>query len=485
MKEYLMTAFAPKKLTFRYKRNVFFVFVALFTWFVPWIIIDGNHLFLLSFDHKKLDLFFVSFSMQELYMLPFILMILFIGVFGLTLVAGRAFCGWACPQTMFRVALRDLIETKIFKLRRSYKNKQKEVDYSLVKNKIKKTAIVILAFILGGFASANFMWFFVPPEEFFIYLANWEDHPVFVGFHVAIALFLVWDIVVLKENFCIYVCPYSRIQSVLYDDDTLMAVYDYKRGGTIYDHKDKLVTSVDQLAEHNECTTCEACVTICPTHIDIRQGLQLECINCLECVDACTKVMGKLGKPSLVEWSSSRQTELKTGPTRFIRPSVISYAVVLTALIVGMFITGSTKEYMQLNINKEKIRQFKLEKVVSGVEISNIYDFLIDNTESKNHKYFFEVRKKFTDSSGKSTYVKDENFMITKPKKAIDIKAHKTRRKAVVIQAKSFRSKDDGSSLVVPIMIFAYALEDKERIIVSRPTTFIYPSQKEYDTYKK
>jgi len=468
-----------KKLTFRYKRNVFFVFVALFTWSIPWVVIDGNHFFLLSFDHKKLDLLFVSFSMQELYMLPFILMILFIGIFGLTVVAGRAFCGWACPQTMFRVALRDLIETTIFKLRRSYKNKQKEVDYSLTKNKVKKGVIVIIAFILAGFASANFMWFFVPPEEFFGYLQNWDEHPVFIGFHIAIALFLVYDIVVMKENFCVYVCPYSRVQSVLYDDDTLMAVYDYNRGGVIYDHHDKIVTDTKQLQPENECTTCEACVTICPTHIDIRQGLQLECINCLECVDACTKVMGKLGKPSLVEWSSARQTELKEGPTRFFRPTVLGYIVVLVGLLTGMIIAGSTKEYMQLNINKET-RQYKLEKTDQGVEISNIYNFLFENTEPQTHRYFFDVRKKVTDADGKVIYVKDENFKVIRPKEAFRVKARKTRKKAVIIQATSLRTKDDGSSLVVPIIIYAYAVDDAQRIVITRPTIFIYPSKQKY-----
>ena len=473
-----------KKLSFRYKRNIFFIFVALFTWFIPWVVVDGNHFFLLSFDHKKLDLLFVSFSMQELYMLPFILMILFIGIFGLTVVAGRAFCGWACPQTMFRVALRDLIETYIFKLRKSTKNKQKEVDYSLMKNKLKKTAIVIIALILGGFASANFMWFFVPPEEFFGYLQNWEEHPIFIGFHVAVALFLVYDIVVLKENFCVYVCPYSRVQSVLYDDDTLMAVYDFNRGGVIYDHHDKVITSTKQLEEHNECTTCEACVTVCPTHIDIRQGLQLECINCLECVDACTTVMGNLGKPSLVEWSSARQTEKKAGPTQFFRPAVMGYIVVLVGLIVGMVIAGSTKEYMQLNINKET-RQFKLEKVQNHIKISNVYNFLFENTEPKNHNYYFEVRKAVKDKEGNTVYIKDDNFKVVRPKEAFRVKARKTRKKAVIIQATKLRTKDNGSSLVMPITIYAYAVDEAQRIVVTRPTIFVYPSKQQYEAARK
>lgn len=474
----------PKKMSFLYRRSVFFLFVALFTWSIPWVIIDGNHFFLLSFDHKKLDLLFVSFSMQELYMLPFILMILFIGIFGLTLLAGRAFCGWACPQTMFRAVLRDFIETKIFKLRKSSKNKQKEPDYSSTKNKIKLVAVWIISLILSGFASANFMWFFVPPEEFFGYLLNWQDHPVFVGFHVAVALFLFVDIVFIKENFCIYVCPYSRVQSVLYDDDTLMAVYDFNRGGVIYDHDLKLVTSTKQLSEDNECTTCEACVTVCPTHIDIRQGLQLECINCLECVDACTTVMGNLGKPSLVEWSSTRQTELKEGKTRFFRPSVIAYAVVLSALIIAMSIAGASKEYMNLEINRET-RPYKMEIQEDGhVAVLNVYNFLFENTQADTHEYFFEVRKKVIDDKGHKSYVKDDSFTVVKPKSSFKIKSQKTRKKAVVIQSKTHRSKEDGSRLVQSIVIYAYAKDDSD-INVIRKTTFVYPSVKNFKKYKE
>jgi cytochrome c oxidase accessory protein FixG len=471
----------PKKISFRYRRYVLFLFAALVSWLTPWVIVDGNHFFLLSFDHKKLDLFFISFSMQELYMLPFILMILFIGIFGLTLVAGRAFCGWVCPQTMFRAVLRDFIETKIFKLRKSSKNKQKEPDYSKGKNRAKQVTIWIISLVLSGFASANFMWFFVPPEEFFTYLINWQDHPVFIGFHVAVALFLFIDIVFIKENFCIYVCPYSRVQSVLYDDDTLMAVYDFNRGGVIYDHKDKLVENTKQLEPENECTTCESCVKVCPTHIDIRQGLQLECINCLECVDACTTVMGNLGKPSLVEWSSTRQTELKAGKTRFFRPSVIGYAVVLSMLIVGMIFTGASKEYMTLDINRET-RAYKLDKLPDGtVSVMNVYNFLFENTESDKHTYYFEVRKLSKDSAGNNVYIKDENFEVLKPKGPFSIKSRKSRKKAVLIRAKQYKSKDDGSRLVEPIQIYAYATDAGERIHIVRKTTFVYPSQENYN----
>jgi cytochrome c oxidase accessory protein FixG len=326
---------------------------------LPFIRINENHFFLLSFDKMHLHLGFVQFDMQEMYLMPFILMILFIGIFGLTVLGGRVFCGWACPQTIFRVIYRDLIETKLLGLRKRIKNKQKEPDMSKPGNIAKKIAAVLIWTGLSVLAAADFMWYFVPPEDFFVYMQNPGEHMVIVISMAIIVGFLIWDIVFIKENFCVYVCPYSRIQSVLYDDDTVMAIYDPHRGGEIYDDKkEKQFTKQKDLqaVEPNaECTTCESCVTVCPTHIDIRQGLQLECINCLECVDACTTVMGKLGKESLVRWSSEKEVLHQKGKTHYFRPKIIGYMVVLLIVTAIIGVMGGKKEYMLVDIDKDSI----------------------------------------------------------------------------------------------------------------------------------
>ena len=123
------------KTSFRIKRYYMYVFATVLTLVVPFITINGNHIFLLSFDKKQLHLMGIAFDMQELYMLPFLLMLLFLGIFAATTIGGRAWCGWGCPQTIFRVVYRDLIEDKILGLKR-IKNKQKDADYSKNKNKI-------------------------------------------------------------------------------------------------------------------------------------------------------------------------------------------------------------------------------------------------------------------------------------------------------------------------------------------------------------
>ncbi|MFW3382224.1 4Fe-4S dicluster domain-containing protein, partial [Aliarcobacter butzleri] len=241
---------------------------------------------------------------------------------------------------------------------------------------------------LALLAASNFMWYFVPPDDFFAYLQDPSEHLFLIGFVLAIAGFLVYDVVMLKEDFCVYICPYSRVQSVLYDNNTYQAIYSTNRGGNIYnDKKEKMVFKLKDLASsENECTTCESCVTVCPTHIDIRKGLQLECINCLECVDACTQVMGKLGKPSLVQWSSTNAIKYNT-PTKFVRKSTIMYFVALLIVISLLFVMGGEKEHMLLNVNKTT----ELYKVKEDKVVTNNFLLLFQNTESQTLTYDLEI----------------------------------------------------------------------------------------------
>ena len=461
----------------RIKRYWFYGLVTVFALVAPWIEIGGNHLFLLSFDKLKLHLGFVQFDMQEMYLMPFILMILFIGIFGLTVVGGRVFCGWMCPQTIFRVVYRDLIETKLLGLRKRIKNKQKDPDMSKTENKVKKMIAVLLWTILAFIAAADFLWFFVPPEDFFSYMMHPMDHLVLVGTLVGIAAFLIVDIVMIKENFCIYVCPYSRVQSVLYDDDTVMAIYDPHRGGKIYDDHTKLYSKQKDIraAEpQSECTACESCVTVCPTHIDIRQGLQLECINCLECVDACTVVMGKLGKESLVRWSSEKEVIYQKGKTNYFRPKVIGYAVILVVIMAILGYMSSNKEHMLLNINKES-RLYTVKATPEGTRVSNAYVFLLQNTENKDHKFYFDVIA----PKGYEGKIK-----ILKPSAPFTAHPGAKKKKVVILYTDELLVDDSSKDTILPITIRAYAMDDKEKIVVDRHSTFTFPRRDIYDAAK-
>jgi cytochrome c oxidase accessory protein FixG len=454
----------------RIKRYWFYGLVTVLSLVIPWIQVDGNHLFLLSFDKLKLHLMFVQFDMQELYLMPFLLMILFIGVFGLTVLGGRVFCGWMCPQTIFRVVYRDLIETKLLGLRKRIKNKQQEPDYSKLENKVKRVVALLLWTGLAFIAAADLMWYFVPPEDFLAYIQNPSEHPVLVGTILVIVAFLVYDVIFLKENFCVYVCPYSRIQSVLYDEDTVMAIYNPNRGGDIYnENKEKVFTKQNDLLSVNpkaECTTCESCVTVCPTHIDIRRGLQLECINCLECVDACTEVMGKLGKPSLVEWSSEKETLFMKGKTHYFRPKILGYIAVLVIVSIILAMMGSKKEYMLLNINKEN-RLYSINQTDEGkTRVDNAYTFLLQNTLNEDHEYYFDVIA----PAGMEGKIK-----IDQPAKPFKVKPGVVKKKVVVLYTDEMLVNDSRKDTVIPITIRAYAIDAKDKVIVDRQSTFTFP----------
>jgi len=459
----------------RIKRYYVYAIATIVSLTLPWIVVNGNHFFLLSFDKMKLHLAFIQFDMQELYLMPFLLMLMFLGIFGMTVMGGRVFCGWVCPQTVFRVIYRDLIETKILGLRKRIKNKQKEPDMSKAENKVKKVIAILMWSVLALIAGADFIWYFVPPEDFFKYLTNPMEHTTMLGFVLGVALFLIYDIVFLKENFCVYVCPYSRVQSVLYDEHTVMALYDTHRGGDIYEGHEKQFTKQKELQAFEpaaECTTCESCVTVCPTHIDIRQGLQLECINCLECVDACTTVMGKLGKPSLVTWSSDYEIVDRKGKTRYFRPKVLAYMGLLVAISIILGLMGSTKEHMLLNINKET-KLYSTKALADGkVRVDNSYVFLLQNTENERMKFYFDV----IPPKGMEGKIK-----IIKPSKPFMATPGAKKKKIVTLRTSEMLVDDTRKDTIIPITIHAYALDkdgkESEKISVLRKSTFIFPKE--------
>ncbi len=447
------------KTSYRIQRYWTYVAATAVALITPFIQIGGNQIFLLSFDKKQLHLMGTVFDMQELYMMPFLLMFMFIGIFAVTAIGGRAWCGWACPQTIFRVIYRDLIEGKLLGLRR-IKNKQKEPDWSKAENASKRIVAILLWFILSLVAAADFMLYFIPPADFFAYMIDFSNHSVTVGFVFGIAAFLVYDVVWMQENFCVYVCPYSRVQTVLYDDDTFQAIYSEKRGGKIYnDNKEKVIFKQKDVPEGMDCTACQSCVTVCPTHIDIRKGMQLECINCLECVDACTTVMGKLGKESLVQWSSTSEV-FEDKKVAFFRKKTMMYMVVMLGIVAMLFVMGGTKEYMLLNVNKTtKLYSIKDE----GKKVENTFVMLFQNTQKESYTYHLEIIGEYAD---KIEIKRFTPFKLSRGKLA----------KKVIKLSTTHRLVDDiTKDTPITVTIKAYAKENPEHIVVFRKAVFIYP----------
>ncbi|WP_148821791.1 cytochrome c oxidase accessory protein CcoG [Campylobacter concisus] len=435
-------------LSYAKRRYIFFACITLFVFVLPFIRVNDAQLFLLSFDKSRVDLFFTKFDMQELYLLPFLFIILFLSIFFLTTLAGRVWCGWSCPQTIFRTIFRDLLQTKILKIRKNIQNKQNEPKGQILKRALAVGIWCILALII----SANFLWYFVPPLDFFAYLKEPSEHGVLLAFWLVIAIWLVYDVIILKENFCIYVCPYARVQSVMFDNDTIQVIYNQKRGGVIYNGKEKFKKPKEEGAL---CTGCEACVRICPTHIDIRKGMQLECINCLECSDACAKVMKHFDESSLIEWRSIKSIK-EQKRVKILRFRTVAYLVILGIVLIAGVLMSGKKESMLLNIN----RTSELYKILGENEVENSYVFLVQNTQNKEHAFYFEVD--------------DKNIEISRPNKPFTLKAGAKQRVIVTLKSKNENLSD--KDLLKHINIKAYAT-DEPAISVQRQSTFIYPKR--------
>jgi cytochrome c oxidase accessory protein FixG len=420
-------------MSYALKRYWFYAFVTVFTFVVPFITVNENHLLLLSFEKLQFHFMGLAYDVNEFYIMPFLLIFLFIGIFALTSILGRAWCGWACPQTIFRVIYRDLIQGTLLDLRNAT-NKQKQINTSNTKNKLKVFFGFLLWTLIALTASTNFIWYFVPPEDFFTYMQHPEDHLFIIIFIATTAAFLIYDIVWMQESFCTYLCPYSRIQTVLYDDATKHVVYNYNRG--------------------EECTTCEACVKVCPAHIDIRKGLQLECINCLGCADSCTDVMKKLGKKSLIEWGSPKSVLRGLKGTIFSKRNMM-YFIAMAGSLIFAAVFASGQEKVVVNVNKTT----ELYKVSENGLVSNNYIVNIHNTQKQSYTYDVKVE--------------DKNFQI-EGFAPLNLKPNGMRKRILVISTNQNLSLSKRSDTALKVKLVIFAKEDP-KVSVVKEISFMYP----------
>lgn len=341
--------------------------------FLPWIKLGGRQALLFDIPERKFYVFNLIIWPQEVYYLAILLFFLVMVLFFCTALAGRLWCGYVCPQTVFTDVFM-LIERLIEGDRRERMNLD---GAGLTGGKIFKKTAKHGAWIAFSFATAfAFVSYFVPPAILLDRLLTLDLTSANL-FWLGLFTFTTYgDCAFLRELMCLVPCPYGRFQSALFDTDTLIIGYDAKRGEP-REHAKKGGNG------GGDCVDCSLCVQVCPTGIDIRQGLQYECIACAQCIDACDSVMKKVRRPQgLIRYGSMRS--IAGGKTNAFRPRVAVYAL---AIVIPAFVIGyklSTRMPLDIEVLRDRAALYL--KTEDG-KISNIYTIKAMNMDSVDHAY--------------------------------------------------------------------------------------------------
>ena len=334
-----------------------------------WLTWNDRQAVLFDIARRKFYLFGLVFWPQDIIYLTVLLIICALALFLFTAVAGRLWCGYACPQTVY---------TEIFMwIERAIegdRNARMRLDkggFSFNKLLLKTAKHgVWLAF--GLWTGITFVGYFTPIRELVTSAPGaWETFwALFYGF--ATYGNAGW----MREQVCKYMCPYARFQSAMFDKDTLIITYDRTRG-----------EPRGKGAGKGDCIDCSICVQVCPTGIDIRDGLQYECIGCAACIDGCDQVMEKIGRPKrLIRYSTTHAMEGR--PTRILRPRVLVYSAIL-ALIAA---AAAASLYLRVPLKVDVIRdRAAIAREVEGGSIENVYRLQIMNTTEQARAFDINV----------------------------------------------------------------------------------------------
>ncbi|MCX6283542.1 MAG: cytochrome c oxidase accessory protein CcoG [Bacteroidetes bacterium] len=352
-------------------RNITGIILLAFFFTAPFIKVKGEQFLLFDFMNRKFVIFGARFWPQDfnLFFIAMIALIVFIILF--TATYGRIWCGWACPQTVFMEVLFRRVEYLID----GDIQKQKELDampWNLTK--IFKLSLKHLVFYIMSFAIGNLFLVYIIGSDAWFWLITDKPSGHIAGLTIMIIFSFVFYFIFswFREQVCTIVCPYGRLQGVLLDPSTVVISYDYKRG----EERGSLRKSENRReAGKGDCIDCRQCVMVCPTGIDIRNGTQLECINCACCIDACNDMMRKTGfKTGLIRYSSEKMIA-EGKPWRLTLRSA-GYSVVLAALLAvfAYFLVG--RNPVEATVMRSPGTLFQ---DMGEGKIANLYDIKIVN----------------------------------------------------------------------------------------------------------
>ena len=362
----------------RRRRVVAYTLILIFT-AVPYVSLNGKPLFLLDVIERQFHLFGGTFYATDTFLLMLFAVTALVGIFLLTAVFGRVWCGWGCPQTVYMEFLYRPLERWI----EGGRGKQLALDKSGPNGR--RILRYFVFFLVSMFLAHTFLAYFVGVDS----LSQWMTqsplkHPVPFAVMAFVTFAMMVDFCYFREQMCLIACPYGRFQSVLLDQNSLIVAYDKDRG----EPRGKLQKNTgDTLPILGDCINCHKCVTTCPTGIDIRDGLQMECINCTQCIDACNAVMDKIGRPqNLIRYSSqAKDSGLKPG---LVRARTLIYPVLILGLATAFFTVFLSSKSFDAVLLREPGNPYTL---TDEGEVRNILKLKITNRTNQPMEFTLEA----------------------------------------------------------------------------------------------
>ncbi len=389
-------AFKPSGKFYKYRNIAAWIYLVVF-FAIPLVKINGNPFFLINVIDSKFILFGKIFWPQDFFIFAvgMIAFIIFIVLF--TVIYGRLFCGWACPQTIFLEFVFRKIEWWI----EGSPSRQRALhEGGWTVEKIWKKTLKHSLFLIVSFLIANtFLAYIIGIDK----VIKIIEEPL--AQHVTLLVGLIGFTVLfysvfafVREIVCTTICPYGRLQGVMFDKDTMQISYDYKRG----EERGRFKRNEERTL--GDCIDCKKCVVVCPTGIDIRDGVQMDCVGCTACIDACDEVMEKVGfQKGLIRYASENQ--IANGTSFKFNARMKAYTALLCILISLMSVLIVTRKYVDTYISRVK---GQLYQEVEGDRISNLFDAKIINKTNKD----FPVELRVEGLDGTVKLVGGEEFFL-------------------------------------------------------------------------
>ncbi len=373
----------PREIKGRYqtaRKITVFLLLGLF-YVLPWVRIGGEPAILFDLPARQFHILGLTFWPQDFFYLTLLLVICALALFFVTSLAGRVWCGYACPQTVWTEVFlwmehwTEGKRAKRMKLDRGPWNAEK------ILRKGSKQVLWIVFSLWTGF---TFVGFFSPIDDLLMRAAAFQLGPWETFWSLFYGFATYFNAGFMREQVCLYMCPYARFQGAMFDRETLIISYDEERGEPRGGRKRGIDPKEKGLGD---CIDCNLCVQVCPTGIDIRDGLQYECIACGACIDACDSVMDKMDYPrGLVRYTT--ENALQGKPSRVIRPRTILYTVLLLALVTAGATGLAMREPVRLDILTDRNTLYR--ETGNGL-IENSYSFKLTNMSGEAHTYGFSV----------------------------------------------------------------------------------------------